>query len=123
MARMDRLRTFLTPQQLDAIIITQPENRTYLTGFTGSAGAALVTAREALLLVDFRYVEQAAAEAPDWDVIRVPRQATDALGELVRRKELQRIGFEPNGVTYHEHVQVAAAVQPATLLPVDGIDR
>lgn len=123
MTRMDRLRTFLASQQLDAIIITKPENRTYLTGFTGSAGAALVTAREALLLVDFRYVEQAAAEAPDWEVIRVPRLATDALSELVRRKELQRIGFEPNGVTYHEHVQLAAAVQPAALLPVDGIDR
>jgi Xaa-Pro aminopeptidase len=123
MVRINRLRDLLPRQQLDAIIITKPENRTYLTGFTGSAGAALVTAREALLLVDFRYVEQAAAEAPDWEVIQVPRLATEALGELVRRKELQRIGFEPTGVTYHEHVQMAGAVQPAALLPVDGIDR
>jgi Xaa-Pro aminopeptidase len=123
MSRVDRLRELMAPQQLDAIIITKPENRTYLTGFTGSAGAALVTAREALLLVDFRYVEQAAAEAPDWEVIRVPRLATEAVSELVRRRELQRIGFEPNGVTYQEHVQLAAAVQPAALLPADGIDR
>lgn len=123
MSRVDRLREHLAPQQLDAIIITKPENRTYLTGFTGSAGAAFVTAREALLLVDFRYVEQAIAEAPDWEVIRVPRVATEAVSELVRRKELQRIGFEPNGVTYHEHAQLAAAVQPAALLPADGIDR
>jgi Xaa-Pro aminopeptidase len=123
MSRVDRLRDLLAPQQLDAIIITKPENRTHLTGFTGSAGAALVTVRERFLLVDFRYAEQAAAEAPDYEVIRVPRVATEALSELIRRKEMHRIGFEPNGVTYHEHVQLTAAVEPAALLPVDGIDR
>ncbi len=123
MVRINRLRMLLPPQQLDAIFITKPENRTYLTGFTGSAGAVLVTAREVLLLVDFRYAEQAAAEAPNCEVVRVPRQAADATAELVRGKELQRIGFEPNGVTFQEYVQLAAAMQPAALLPVDGIDR
>jgi Xaa-Pro aminopeptidase len=123
MARIDRLRALLAPQQLDAILIAKPENRRYLTGFTGSAGAALVTAREALLLVDFRYVEQAAAEAPDCEVVRVPRPTADAITELVRRKELLRIGFEPDGLTYKEHDQLASALRPIAFLPVDGIDR
>ena len=79
MSRVERLRELLAPQQLGALFISKEESRTYLTGFTGSAGAVLVTASEVLLLVDFRYVEQAAAEAPGCEVVRVPRQAADAV--------------------------------------------
>jgi len=64
MSRLDRLRTLLAEHHLDAILLHNGENRTYLTGFTGSAGVALITARESLLLVDFRYVEQAAGPPP-----------------------------------------------------------
>ena len=123
MSRVDRLRDLLAPQQLGAILISKAENRTYLTGFTGSAGAVFVTASEILLLVDFRYVEQAAAEAPGCEVVRVPRQATDAVAEIARRRELQRIGFEQDGLSYQEYEMLGKALQPAALVPVDRIDR
>ena len=123
MSRVDRLRDLLASQQLGALFISKAENRTYLTGFTGSAGAVFVTASEVLLLVDFRYVEQAAAEAPGCEVVRVPRQATDAVAELVHRRELQRIGFEQDGLSYREYEVLSKALHPAAFVPVDGIDR
>jgi len=122
-SRVDRLRDLLASQQLGALFISKAENRTYLTGFTGSAGAVFVTASEVLLLVDFRYVEQAAAEAPGCEVVRVPRQATDAVAELVHRRELQRIGFEQDGLSYREYEVLSKALHPAAFVPVDGIDR
>src|SRR5438552_18419784 len=76
MTRVDRVRALLAGQHLDAILIHNPENRTYLTGFVGSAGVALVTARGCLLLVDFRYVVQAASDAPGWEVGQVAGRAT-----------------------------------------------
>src|SRR5712692_4333239 len=121
MDRLARLRTMLATQQLDAILITKAENRMYLTEFTGSAGSVLVTAREALLLVDFRYVEQAAAEAPGCEVVRVPRQAADAVAEIVRRRELQRIGLEQDGLRYREYEVMSKVLHPAAFVPVDGI--
>ncbi len=123
MTRVNRLRALLAQHQLDAILIHKPENRTYLTGFTGSAGVALVTERDALLLVDFRYVEQAAAEAPEWEVVKVAPQATDTVVEIVRRGELRRIGFESDGLTYKQYGELAKALQPSELVPVDGLDR
>jgi len=36
MSRLDRLRTLLAEHHLDAILLHNGENRTYLTGFTGS---------------------------------------------------------------------------------------
>lgn len=123
MSRLDRLRALLTEHRLDGILIHNAENRTYLTGFTGSAGVALVTGRELLLLVDFRYVEQAGAEAPGWEVLKVPRQATDAVVELARGRELRRIGFESDGLTYKQYDELATALRPAELVPVPGVDR
>lgn len=123
MSRIDRLHTLLTQHQLDALLIHKPENRTYLTGFTGSAGVALITGSDALLLVDFRYVEQAAAEASGWEVVKVSRQATETVVEIARGRELRRIGFESDGLTYKQHSDLAKALQPSELVPVDGLDR
>ncbi len=123
MSRIARLRALLTQHHLDALLIQKTENRTYLTGFTGSAGVAVVTEREALLLVDFRYVEQASAEAPGWEVVQVPRQMVEALVDLIRARELRRIGFENDGLTYKQYEETAKGLQPADLVAVDGVDR
>ena len=68
--RLSKLRSGINELELDAILISKPENRRYLSGFTGSAGYLLVTENEALLATDFRYVEQAKTQAPDFEVIR-----------------------------------------------------
>ena len=69
--RMKRVRAILAGRGLDALLITCPENRRYLSGFTAedvgiseSAGALLILRREAILLTDGRYEVQARDEAP-----------------------------------------------------------
>jgi Xaa-Pro aminopeptidase len=47
---------------LDALLVTHVPNIRYLTGFTGSAGVALVRSGEVVLFSDFRYREQAEYE-------------------------------------------------------------
>src|SRR5437773_10848460 len=123
MTRVDRVRALLAGQRLDAIVVHNPETRTCLTGVVGSAGVALVTGRETLLLVDFRYVGQAAAEAPGWEVVQVPRQATDIVTEIARGRELRRVGFESDGLTYKQYDELAVALRPTELVPVAGVDR
>ena len=62
--RLERLRKRLGEEGLDAILISQGENRRYLSGFTGSAGFILISQQSAILATDFRYVEQAKSQAP-----------------------------------------------------------
>src|SRR3972149_4376860 len=92
MGRVDRLRTLMAQQHVEAMLIGKAENRRPRTGFTGSAGFVLITASEALLLVDFRYVEQAAAQAPGFEVVKADRQFIDALAELVPARAPSRRG-------------------------------
>jgi Xaa-Pro aminopeptidase len=57
-SRLTRLRRSLRERSLDAILVTHLPHIRYLTGFTGSAGILLVTARKAYFVTDFRYQEQ-----------------------------------------------------------------
>jgi Xaa-Pro aminopeptidase len=82
-------------------------NVRYLTGFTGTNGACIVTPDESLFFTDFRYVEQAAEEVPDYDRIEVGR---DMLGDLASRLR-GRTGFDD------EHLSVAAHRKVTEKLP------
>ena len=57
--RIQSLRHQLNAVQNDALLITNPENRRYMSGFTGSAGNILISKDRAILATDFRYIEQA----------------------------------------------------------------
>jgi Xaa-Pro aminopeptidase len=63
--RIATLRRTMRDQGIDTLLVTQRENVRYLTGFTGSAGSVLIGASgRPVLVTDFRYQEQAKAEAP-----------------------------------------------------------
>ena len=60
-ARMRKLRRNIRREDLDALIVTAPENVSYLTGFLGDDSWFLVGARS-VLITDSRYIEQAHEE-------------------------------------------------------------
>ena len=65
-ARVQRLRHTFEKHELDGALISNAQNRRYLSGFTGSAGYLKITADDAIIATDFRYYEQSAAQAPDF---------------------------------------------------------
>ena len=97
--RLDKLRQRIAEQKLDGFLVTDPRNRRYLSGFSGTAGWLLVTAEHALLAVDFRYYERAAREAPDWEQVQVTSTYEDALLEMAARTGVSRLGIEGDHVT------------------------
>ena len=69
-SRLDALRAKFESSEIDGILIGSDENRRYVSGFVGTAGNLIITADEAVLATDFRYIEQAGKQAP-----RLPRAA------------------------------------------------
>src|SRR5690625_8035745 len=69
MGKLKKLRNELEKHGLEAILITSPINRRYRTGFTGTAGAAIITGDKARFITDFRYTKQAEEQAKQFDVI------------------------------------------------------
>ncbi len=81
--RRDRARQRLGDMSASHLLVTDPVNVRYLTGFTGSNGQLLLGAEASVdrLITDPRYDERAAASCPDLDRIldRDPLGATLAL--------------------------------------------
>lgn len=101
MSRLTKLRTQMTSEKIDAFLCMRPENRRYLSGFTGSAGMLLITQDQAFLLTDFRYLEQAAAQAPEFQVVKIGNEPFKTMAELDRGIEV--LGFEGDFVTFEEY--------------------
>ena len=75
--RLTKLRAILPEHDIDAILISQPQNRRYLSGFTGSAGWLVITAERAVMATDFRYYEQVGREAPGFELARIQTRVSD----------------------------------------------
>ncbi len=103
--RLTKLREILTIEDLDAVLITQPENRRYLSGFTGSAGVLLISQEQAVLATDFRYYEQVEKQAPEFQLAEVKDQFKTILPELVQQVGAKRVGFESTHLTVDQHRQ------------------
>ena len=97
----NRLSTFtaqLPERELDAVLISAPENRRYLSGFSGSAGYLFITGERAHLATDFRYSEQATAQAAHFNVEQV-RSGWDWLIAQLKESGAKRLGFESQAMT------------------------
>ncbi len=119
--RLARLREKLAQQQLDALLVSQPENRRYLSGFTGSAGWLLISAEHALFATDFRYYEQVGLECPDFELVRLTTGLKDALPDMIGRVAARRVGFEADHATYANVQEWHEAVTTCEWVPTRGL--
>lgn len=121
MSLLEQLRVALRAQQSDVLIITSNQNRRYLTGFTGSAGTVVITPTKALLLVDFRYTQQATNQSKEFDVREIDRSRLyETIQEILDTESIQTVGFEQQHVTY-EVYQLMSSKLTATLMPLSNI--
>lgn len=121
--RRRRFERELAGRSLDASIVTHRPDVRYLCGFSGSSGALFwPRAAAPVLITDFRYEEQAAAEVDDAVRVHITREGlVSALGELARDTAADRIGFDPARLTVAEHRKLREAVPDATWAPTPGV--
>ncbi len=106
MTRTDRLVELLEARELDSLLVTDLLNVRYLTGFTGTNGACVVTRDERLFFTDFRYVEQARTQVPEYERVEAGR---DMLGDLSGRLR-GRAGFDDEHLSVAAHAKLAEKV-------------
>ncbi len=119
--RLARLRQTLTDNNLDAIVIGQPENRRYLSGFTGTKGALFISLERAFLAVPFVYLEQARKQAPAFEVVMFQREFAEVWPDLVAEIEASRVAFESAHLTVAEHDKLVTGVENVELVPTEGM--
>lgn len=100
--RQARLRSEIAARRLGLVLVTHPVNIFYLTGFRGSAGAAVFGSTEAVLWVDPRYTLQARSDAHGVEVIETKTGILKALGRWLRKHKFKRVGYDDVHLTCAE---------------------
>ena len=119
--RLEGPRRALQEQELDAILITRPENQRYLSGFTGGEGALLITPQKALLLTDFRYYEQVAEEAPAFELVKVAGNMPSVLKDTLRELGVKKLAFESTHLTHSLYQQWRKATRGIAWVPTTDV--
>ena len=108
-SRIERLRALFDEAKIDGFMISQPESRFYLSGYTGhdlpprdSAGYLMIGKGGALLLTDPRTSEQAENEAKAYETIVYSANARvgQRLVESVQKLGITQLGFESIHLPY-----------------------
>ena len=105
--RLIGLREYLREQELDGVVVSKLENLHYFSGFTGDDSMLVIGMNTAQLVTDFRYVEQAAREAPDFKVKKQEKGLLKRVAEVINEDGLSRVGFEGGSLCYDWHRKIA----------------
>ncbi len=108
--RVDQLRGKLKESNLDSVIISAPENRRYLSGFSGSAGYLLISQSATLIATDFRYFEQVKQQCQDFQLVEIWGELQGWLPDALNKLDAQRVGVEGANLTVNLFKQMTEVV-------------
>ena len=117
--RRAKLERFFNSNELDAILFTSPPNIRYLSGFSGSEGALLLTREAGWFLCDSRYTTQASVEVEAVD-IRSFTVKPDAIAGLIAEINLSRVGFEETHTTVSDFRTLSDKLVRSKLVAIEG---
>jgi Xaa-Pro aminopeptidase len=102
--RRDKLARLLEMEAVDAFLITNPINVSYLTGFSGDSSYLILGKARACLVSDARYTEQIGEECPGLEnYIRPHHQfLPNATAEVMDKLGFLKVGFDSGHVTIAE---------------------
>lgn len=128
--RAERLESVLAERALEAILVgdlVHPGDSgrdamadlSWLTGFSGTSGLALVGGSRRLFVTDFRYVERAARELPDgFELLRAEQRMVDTIAPALSG----RVGFDEAKTSVKVHAELSERLAAgAELVPSGGL--
>jgi Xaa-Pro aminopeptidase len=115
--RLAQFRARFKALKIDAFLVTFLPHVRYLSGFSGSSGACIVTKHGAAFFTDGRYAAQVKKEVRGWKVHITP---DTIFSEIKRTRTLRagtRIGFDGNTLLYHDYSDLKKFFPGVRFLP------
>jgi Xaa-Pro aminopeptidase len=123
--RRERLARLLKTKKLGSMLVSDPANVHYLTGFRGEDSWLLVSEKKSVILSDARFTTQIEEECPDLEAeIRQPGSGQTLLSMACKLMDSlggKQVAFEKRGLTYGDAQSLIESVQRADLLPSEDL--
>jgi Xaa-Pro aminopeptidase len=126
--RIPRLRQRFDELGVEALVVTNPTNVRYLTGFTGSAGIAVITGEAALLVTDGRYRTQSAEQLADAGLEDLVEIFIGGVGEQTERLDALispcgAIGLEADDLSWSRASAIEARLERSLVATSDAVEE
>lgn len=118
--RRERIPPLLPTARAAAFLTTALPNVRYLSGFTGSNAALLITPDRSVLFTDPRYQAQAPLES-DCEIKIVKGPLLIELAKWLQRLKLKSLAFERNRISFEDYQQLKELAAGVSLKPVVSI--
>ena len=123
--RLEKLLGGLGGQDIEGILISQPENRRYLSGFDGSAGFLIITPDKRILATDSRYTVQAKSQAPEYEIFTITGDTGGWFPKLAVELKIGKLGVEGEYLTFSLYRRLCDILGKGKsgleLVPVEGM--
>jgi Xaa-Pro aminopeptidase len=121
-SRAERLADAVRERDLHALLVTNLPNVRWLTGFTGSAGAAVVgTDGTRRFVTDFRYLSQSAEELDDSWSREISSDLLEGIARQLPDEGELRLGFDDVNLSVRNRDKLARLVREGIeLVPAGG---
>lgn len=91
---------------IDLLLVTDPFNLRWLTGFTGTNGACVLSADRGLFFTDFRYREQVQGQVEGFELCEVEQDLLGSIGGKLRAAGPARLGYDDRNLSVHQRDQL-----------------
>lgn len=108
------INDILRRKNLEAIIITSPQNLYYFSGFTGGEGLLVFTPEKKYIIVDGRYTIQAKEQTNGFEVIEYKTLPYKVIADM----RFDKIGFEDKTISYNSFKMMSRAMPAVTAIGV-----
>lgn len=112
--RVEILQRQMLDRDILAVLVEDRRNREYLTYADVWEGSMIITQKEAVLLVDFRYYEMAMSAVKDCQV-RLCQNLDDGIRQVTGQLGIRSIGIEKSRVPYGRYRKLLQALEPCCL--------
>lgn len=121
--RVEKVRIRMEEKGLPALLVSHPPNIFYLSGFSGSSGRLLLTEKRMVLYTDFRYMEQAAKEAPFCEIVKMA--AANSLFQqiwgILKDEGVSAVAVEEANLTLQEFNRLKTVNSSLKALPCSDV--
>ncbi len=120
--RRRRLLRQLAKQELPALLVCDPANVRYLTGFTGEDSFLLLANKHAVVVSDARYTTQLERECPDLQ-LHIRHSGTtmaEAVAQVARSLRLKLLAVEADWLSLRQFQALEKQLERMELVPTSG---
>ena len=118
--KLEKIRNRFKELSINGLLITSDYNRRYMTGFTGTAGVAVISEEKAVFITDFRYTEQAAKQIQGYEIIQHSGPIIEEVAKIVNDLGIKKLGFEQGHLTYQAYASYKKGLSNSEFVPVSG---